>query len=332
MQAMHNQSPLLSQSPSFNSYSSSRLAEIAARVTEEFTQDKDSSLPIHRIDEEELPISNDQPTPEDADNDDDGDDFEFAVVRKDPDSSSPISADEIFYNGQIRPVYPVFNRDLLFADDDSKPLPKKPSPLRLPLGKLMLEERDNDNDNDNHPSSSSSSEADELEGIPAGTYCVWNPKSVEASPDRCKKSNSTGSGSSKRWKFRDFLPRSNSDGKDTYVFLSSSKFVKKRNNDKTEKVTADKAAIQKAEQLHPKERRNFISNPDYNSSQDKVAAKGKVKAKGVSGDTLSAHEVHYVRNRALKEDDRRRSYLPYRQDLVGFFSNVNGLSRNLHPF
>ncbi|KAK9935494.1 hypothetical protein M0R45_022596 [Rubus argutus] len=30
--------------------------------------------------------------------------------------------------------------------------------------------------------------------------------------------------------------------------------------------------------------------------------------------------------------DKRRSYLPYRPGLVGFFTNVNGLSRNVHPF
>ncbi|XP_042500458.1 uncharacterized protein LOC122078510 [Macadamia integrifolia] len=338
MQAMH-QSPLLSQSPSFNSYSSSRLAEIAAKVTEEFPQDKDSSLPTrHLIDEgppKPLKISNDQPSQEDVDDDD----FEFAFVARDPDGS-PISADEIFDNGQIRPIYPVFNQDLLFADDSK--LPKKSSTLRLPLGKLMTEDRDFDNDNFNPPSSSSS-EADELDSLPAGSYCVWKPKSVEASPDRCKKSSSTGSGSSKRWKFRDFLPRSNSDGKDTYVFLSQSKTMRKRNY-KTEKA-ADRAAVPKADQhqQHPKERRNSISNPEHNSSQDKVAvavaataataaAKGKVKAKGVSVDTVSAHEIHYVRNRAIKEEDRKRSFLPYRQDLVGFFSNVNGLSRNLHPF
>ncbi|KAJ4960350.1 hypothetical protein NE237_020260 [Protea cynaroides] len=324
MQAI-NQSPLLSESPSFNSYSSKRLTEIAAKVIQEFTVDQDSSVAGRYRNDDELPkpltSSNDQsPQQVDADNEDeDDDDFEFAVVGRDFDSS-PISADEMFFNGQIRPVFPLFNRDLLFADahDDDSKTHEKLSPLRAPLGKLMSEERDNDN-----PRSSSSSEADELESIPSGSYCVWKPKAVEASPDRCKKSNSTGS--SKPWKFKDLLLRSNSDGKDTYVFLSPSKSMKKR-NDKTEKA-AERAAIQKADQhqQHPTEKRNSISNPE-------VAAKGKVKAKGVSGDTVSAHEIHYVRNRALKVEDRRRSYLPYRQDLVGLFSNVNGLSRNLHPF
>ncbi|KAK7244164.1 hypothetical protein RIF29_38982 [Crotalaria pallida] len=73
--------------------------------------------------------------------------------------------------------------------------------------------------------SSSSLEVEELDGIPTGTYCVWTPKSVQsvqASPNRCKKSNSTGSSSaspSKRWKLLDLLRRSKSEGKSTFVFL-----------------------------------------------------------------------------------------------------------------
>ena len=60
-----------------------------------------------------------------------------------------------------------------------------------------------------------------------------------------------------------------------------------------------------------------------------INKKGGVKGKTVS---LSAHEV-YMRNRGSQEVDRRRSYLPYRPELVGFFTNVNGgLRRNVHPF
>ena len=63
-----------------------------------------------------------------------------------------------------------------------------------------------------------SSEVDELEKVPSGTYYVWKSKATKSPPRRCKKSNSTGS--SKWWKFRDFLLRSNNDGKDTLFFLT----------------------------------------------------------------------------------------------------------------
>ncbi|KAJ0106489.1 hypothetical protein Patl1_18034 [Pistacia atlantica] len=221
--------------------------------------------------------------------------FEFALVCRRPDS--PISADEIFCNGQIRPIYPVFDTSLLLNDTDinqntennnsssTRSSSSSKSSHRLPLGKLMSEERES-------TTSCSSSEAEDLDNLQPGTYCVWAPKANsrhQDSPGRsCKKSNSTGS--SKRWKFRDFLYRSNSDGKDTFVFLAPNK-----------KTTDKKVAAEESGKEN----------------------KGKVKVV----------EEHYVKNhQAIKEEDKKKSFLPYRQDLVGFFNNVNGLSRNLHPF
>ncbi|XP_043704041.1 uncharacterized protein LOC122654129 [Telopea speciosissima] len=277
---------------------------------------------------DELPLPPQEQKQEE--NEDDGDDFEFPVFGRDPDLS-PKTADEIFYNGQIRPIFPIFNRKPLIADGhdyDSKP-PKNRSSHRHPLRKLMIEERNNDD-----PPSSSSSEADELESVPDGTYCVWTPKPVEPSPETCKKSNSTGF-SKRTWKIRDLLYRSNSEGMDTYVFLSPSKTLMMKRNDKTEKA-ADRVENDKSSHHHhhhqqqqqPKERSNSVPG------QVKVAAaKGKVKSKGGSSEAVSAHEIHYVRYRALKVEDRRRSYLPYRQELVGLFANGNGASsRSLHPF
>jgi hypothetical protein len=46
----------------------------------------------------------------------------------------------------------------------------------------------------------------------------------------------------------------------------------------------------------------------------------------------SAHELFYVQNRAWKEGEKRKSYLPYRQDLVGFFANVNAYGKTFPPF
>ncbi|OVA17007.1 Protein of unknown function DUF1645 [Macleaya cordata] len=337
------QSSIFAQSPSFNSYSSNNFAEIADKVCEEFIDEREElglepvvvaaavaeeeslikeeesfqqssdDLTLEQQQQEQEQAEEDSGNNEETDGDDD-DDFEFTFVCRDPDGS-PITADELFANGQIRPVFPIFNRDLLFAggrDDDSKPA--KSSTLRVPLKNLFLGDRDSTD-----PPSSSSSEADELENLPAGTYCVWTPKgssSSQASPETCKKSSSTGSSSSRRWRLRDFLFRSNSDGKDTFVFLtpSASTKMKKKDEKAVEKVI-------KAE----------VSEERKHSGESKVAGKGKSKGVSTAAE-VSPHEIHYVRNRALKENDRRRSYLPYRQDLVGFFANVNGLSRNLHPF
>ncbi|XP_010243035.1 PREDICTED: uncharacterized protein LOC104587216 [Nelumbo nucifera] len=304
------QGPVLSLSPSFNSYSCNTFAEIAAKVGEEFSEQSklyvsDKSMekppPLQSSEYQSKEVQEQEQIEGDNDDKDDEDEFEFSFCRDN--DESPISADEIFFNGQIRPIFPIFNRDLLFSDgqDDDSKAPEVSS-VRLPLRKLLIEER--------NPPSSSSSEADELDGIPPGTYCVWAPKSVQASPERCKKSNSTGS--SKRWRFRDLLHRSNSDGKDTFVFLTPS----------NSNSSSSKAKKRDEKPENSKGRRN--------STNLKVS--GKTKGKGISGEAASAHEIHYVRNRALKEEDRRKSYLPYRQDLVGFFANVNVLSRTLQPF
>lgn len=171
-------------------------------------------------------------------------DFEFAFAFAPREMAfSPISADEAFCNGQIRAIFPVHKQNLSigeaeFLNGNSNLVAvskcgveqgvssTQPAKARLPLRKLFSEERQT-------PSSCSSSEADELEGVPAETYCVWRPKSADdqLSPGRCRKSNSTGSGSgsSKRWKFRDLLHRSNSDGKDALVFLTWS-FKKRLDN------------------------------------------------------------------------------------------------------
>ncbi|KAL6973234.1 hypothetical protein U1Q18_027416, partial [Sarracenia purpurea var. burkii] len=149
--------------------------------------------------------------------------------------SSPVSADEIFYNGQIKPVYTLFNRE--FSSHVEKvgvTSSKSPtrSSIRLPLRKLLFEDRE--------LPTCSSSEADDLKGIQPESYCVWTPKSIEESPERCKKRNSTES--SKRWKFRDLLHRSNGDGDDTFVSLNPSNGnAGKKEINAAEKTTAEKS-------------------------------------------------------------------------------------------
>ncbi|KAL5860476.1 hypothetical protein ACOSQ4_001772 [Xanthoceras sorbifolium] len=250
--------------PSFNSYSSDKLVDVAARVSQELVDSHQSNSEAGVVEDSQQRSD---------------DEFEFVSIRTDSDAS------ELFFDGQIRQVYPVFNRDLLLRD-------AREEEIRFPMKKLFIDDQGGP-----LSSSSSSSEADELEAVPEGTYCVWSPRRNStdlSSPNRCKKSNSTGSScstsSSKRWlKFRDLLKRSNSDGKDPYVYLNKTKT-------------------------------NADSKEKNRSSEFKTGKK------------VSAHEAFYVKNRAIKEGDKKRSYLPYRRDLVGFFANVNGLGRTFPPF
>ncbi|KDP45336.1 hypothetical protein JCGZ_09585 [Jatropha curcas] len=272
----------VSFSPSFNCYSSNKLADIAAKVgrEEQGSIDRDRDIVCtNRNDDVSVYGSSDE---------DDDDDFEFVLVRANPDGCFTIDRSDY-------PVFPLFDRDLLLDSGDKKESQDDDdltSEIRLPLNKLFIDDP-----------SSSLSEVDELDRIVPGTYCVWTPPqsrspSPSPSPSRCKKSNSTGSSSKHRWWLRDFLHlrRCSSGGKESYVFMNPD-----HNNKKKEKIDKGK------------------------TSPAAKAGKGKAKEK------TSAHEVFYVRNKALKEGDKRKSYLPYRRGLVGFFANVNGLGKAFPP-
>ncbi|CAF1716560.1 BnaC09g50940D [Brassica napus] len=177
-------------SPSFDSFSSAvDLAAIAARVVQEL-RDQEQQFEFHR---------------------DDDHDFEFAFDCPSRRCSHPIAtADEIFYNGKIRPLNPYGGGTVNAPVSPPKStLPRRHRPA---LRKLMSEERDTTSD--------SSSEAEEdLTGISPEIYCVWTPKGGDddlqellSSPSPSKiKSNSVGF--SKRWKLRNLLyARSSSEG------------------------------------------------------------------------------------------------------------------------
>ncbi|KAI4320474.1 hypothetical protein MLD38_033951 [Melastoma candidum] len=115
----------------------------------------------------------------------------------------------------IGPVFPLFNRDLLLEKGAGGGGESRSHSIMIPLRDLFREEG-------NQHSSSSEEADDDLEGIPEGTYCVWTPKGTGGQPGECRKSNSMGLRSSRRWRFLDLVRRSNSDRKDSFVFLSPS--------------------------------------------------------------------------------------------------------------
>ncbi|TKY60861.1 hypothetical protein E2542_SST17964 [Spatholobus suberectus] len=119
---------------------------------------------------------------------------------------------------------------------------------------------------------------------------------VVASNDKCKKSNFMGS--SKTWRFQEYLKlRSNSDGKDAFVLLNPSGSMPMRSN---------------------KAKKESVVSKKGNSEKCKIV--------------LSAHEKLYVMNRKRKEISKQKSFLPYKRGLIGFFTNRNRFTKNLHPF
>ncbi|CAK9316596.1 unnamed protein product [Citrullus colocynthis] len=182
------------------------------------------------------------------------DDFSFVCLNPD---GSPISAEDAFLNGQIRPVFPLFDQRIL---SDGCYEVKETTSVRPQLKKLFMEE----------------------------FICSTETqtKASTAAPQLGKKSYSTGF--SKLWRFGDKIRRSSSEGKEEAFLFSRSASSGSGGGEKAEK-----------------------------------------KKKTRKGETASYyHERHYARNRAESEVNKRKSYLPYRSNLMGFFTAPNGLNRN----
>ncbi|CAL4974905.1 unnamed protein product [Urochloa decumbens] len=231
----------------------------------------------------------------------------------------PLAAD-----GCIVPVYPIFGRPPsppTVAAEVGEHEPETAT-VRVPLGRLLLEEREfraqqrrdarsesarawrdqDDGDGDEQEDGEASAAADEeLEGVPPESYCLWAPgggqASAPASPLRCRKSGSTGS--VLRWRriSERLVGRSHSDGKEKFVFLT--------------------AAAAGAEQPPPP--------PPINKAEEESGTKVR------DGDG-AAHQLRYYGRGGSGGGSRRRSYLPYKQELVGLFANVSVLRRSYHQF
>jgi hypothetical protein len=220
------------------------------------------------------------------------DEFEFSFGSREL-ATDEAAADELFADGRIRAFYPVFGR----AFEDAR-APPVSSDRRPPLRRLFLEEARNSSVGST--SSSSSSAAADLDGADPDSYCVWTPgasASAASSPARSpRKSGSTGSNLSlSGWRRVSQLVvgRSHSDGRDKFRFLS--------------------APASPAREEKPK-------------GKPAMGRKGKDKA-GTDVDTVAASHRLFYGGAKPAPGAARRTFLPYRQELVGIFSAPKGLSR-----
>ncbi|XP_062179319.1 uncharacterized protein LOC133883928 [Phragmites australis] len=190
----------------------------------------------------------------------DDDDFTFAVVPP------PLAL--VFPGGRMGPLYPVFGRP--------RSPPRLPEPetatVRVPLGRLLMVDKE---------PSPLKLPADDLASVPADMYSPWSPGRSAASPAMCRKSGSTGS--VLRWRQR-YVGRSQSDGKEKFVFL--------------------------------------------NTSASESGRKGRSGEGAGGGHAWS----YYAKGGGCVNGARRRSFLPYKQDLVGLFANAAVFRRSYHPF
>ena len=179
-------------------------------------------------------------------------------------------------------------------------------------GSMEIEEHEEEEDN-------------KMDGL--GLETTPSSSSISASSSR----SSSAGRSSKRWVFlKDFL-RSKSEGRSNNKFWSTISFS----------PTKDKKAV-------PQNQGNGSSSSSETqkskgssqaSSSKKVSPAGK-PANGVGKRRVppSPHELHYKAHRAQAEELRKRTFLPYRQGLLGClgfsskgYGAMNGFARALNP-
>lgn len=291
--------------------------------------------------------------------------FEFSS-RFSPNGSSAAgsmsSADELFLNGQIRPVKlsshlqrpqilsPLIDLDAEEDDESeiitslnrgrdlklrSRSLHRKArslSPLRKAEIQWLEEEEEEEDCTGPKPKDSSEKHILDLQSE------VISTETTPSCSTSSSRSSSTGR-NSKKWIFlKDLLYRSKSEGRGNgkEKFWSSISFSPSKYKDN---LSQDQdSSLQNQDQKH--------SNLKKNKKQCKQS--GSAKKGGVSGRPTngvakrrvppSPHELHYTANRAQAEEMKKKTFLPYRQGLLGClgfsskgYGALNGLTRALNP-
>ncbi|XP_057732010.1 uncharacterized protein LOC130947349 [Arachis stenosperma] len=285
------------------------------------------------------------------------------------------SADELFLNGQIRPMklschlerpqvlaplldldeeeeneensdevaeaklVVVRGRDLRLRDKSLRRRTRSMSPLRsnAHMEWAEIEEdngpsepekspRRNQNNNENINKDSNGSletESNNMEGSGSGSGLEATPSVSGSGLGSGSSSRSSSAGrSSKRWVFlKDFL-RSKSEGRSNNKFWSTITFSP------------------------TKEKKPNLSNNGNNSSSSETQRSWAKRVTGKPTNGVvgkrrvppSPHELHYKANRAQAEELRKKTFLPYRQGLLGClgfsskgYGAMNGFARALNP-
>ncbi|KAK1291906.1 hypothetical protein QJS10_CPB17g01160 [Acorus calamus] len=253
--------------------------------------------------------------------------FEFEFSAR---SGPTAAADELFLNGQIRPMKlsshlqrPQVLSPLLDLDEEAAP---EEEPVVAERGREMRSRSRSVHRRARSMSPMRNStfrwtEEREINGDPE--LEEEDPKSTEnAQPsDSASSSRSSSSGrNSKRWIFlKDLLYRSKSEGRGNAKekFWTSISFSPSSKDRKPPPPAPPPAA----------------EKPKKGGSTVAAASDGRRRRL-----PPSPHELHYTANRAQAEEMRRKTYLPYRQGLLGClgfssrgYSAMHGLAKTLNP-
>lgn len=313
--------------------------------------------------------------------------FEFSSRFGSPGSGHPgpmSSADELFLNGQIRPMKlsthlerpqvlaPLLDldeeeggnggdfrgRDLRLRSKSVRRRTRSMSPLRnMPFDWNDEEEEEEEEDGSGRRSKfggKSGEKAENLDEERGDTSKVESLSSETTPSVSASSSRSSSAGrSSKRWVFlKDFL-RSKSEGRSNNKFwntLSFSPVKEKRDKErpggsassstsKEGKVPSLSSAFRVAGSFLDAEKIRKGSGSGGGSGK-KSGGKRPVNGSSAGKRRVppSPHELHYTANRAQSEEMRKKTFLPYRQGLLGClgfsskgYGAMNGFARALNP-
>ncbi|XP_076910140.1 uncharacterized protein LOC143567652 [Bidens hawaiensis] len=284
--------------------------------------------------------------------------FEFELSGEPAPLESMTSADELFLNGQIRPMKlsshlqrpqdqsPLTDNvehDAVLEDNadrkfgrgranlpsrDRRRKARSMSPLRSNTAFQWLEDfKFNDGSELTEVNGSKSEEDKQLA----------DDGNDNETPSSGASSRSSSLGrSSKRWIFlKELLYRSKSEGRNS------------TNSNRNLKFWSTLSFNPNSSNKNQKSVDSLTSKATGTAEEGSTAAVKSTSKKAVNGLGLnrkqvgrsaSAHEVHYSRNRAQAEEMRKKTYLPYRQGLLGClgfssksYGAMNGFARALNP-
>ncbi|XVF41789.1 hypothetical protein PTKIN_Ptkin01aG0308800 [Pterospermum kingtungense] len=263
-------------------------------------------------------------------------------------TGSMSSADELFFNGQIRPMKlsthlerpqvlaplqdlehedieeeiedvdnKVRGRDLRLRDKSLRRRTRSMSPLRTATFGLNIDDQSMCLDKDlDHKADDGKNNNEEM----------YNETSTSMSASSSR--SSSAGRSSKRWVFlKDFL-RSKSEGRSSNKFWSTISFSPTK-----EKKPGSKTSAMVQEKLS-----NVSSRGSENQRSSSTKNNKPVNGIGKRRVPPSPHELHYTAYRAQAEEMRKKTFLPYRQGLLGClgfsskgYGAMNGIARALNP-
>ncbi|XP_071688897.1 uncharacterized protein [Rutidosis leptorrhynchoides] len=308
-----------------------------------------------------------------------GGSFEFELATGPAPSGSMSSADELFLNGQIRPMklsshlqHPQdltplvdvseidgngesFSRSRDLSSRDRRRRARSLSPLRSNTAFQWLEEFKDGR------------ECTEINEIKEKLEAKDKQRAIENENDNetpssgaSSRSSSVGR-SSKRWVFlKEFLYRSKSEGrnssnsnKNNHKFWSTLSLKKSSDSLTSKTAGALEETGTATSEVQPPSSKSSTKKSVRSSDSETIGAAEDVPAtvktsakKAVNGvgvnrkrrGVRSAHEMHYTMNRAQAEEMRKKTYLPYRQGLLGClgfsskgYGAMNGFARALNP-